>query len=103
MESTSISRKYWKRPKTQKCTITVDNSANFGQDLCIMIKISEFNFLGTNFQRQMNDYIKTISSSDKVFVSADKSRNIYKMDKDQTRNYSIEILQKLIERLTKIE
>ena len=68
-----------------------------------MIKISEFNFLGTNFQRQINDYIKTISSSDKVFVSADKSRNIYKMDEDQTRNCSIEILQKPIERLTKTE
>ena len=48
-----------------------------------MIKNTEFKFVSKNFQRQINDYIKTINSSDKVFVSADKSQNIYKVDKDQ--------------------
>ena len=48
-----------------------------------MIKNTEFKFVSKNFQRQINDYIKTINSSDKVFVSADKSQNIYKIDKDQ--------------------
>ena len=89
MESTSISKKDWKRPKTdvwfptQTCPTTIANSANFEQDLYIMIKNTEFKFVSKNFQRQINDYIKTINSSDKVFVSADKSQNIYKVDKDQ--------------------
>ena len=48
-----------------------------------MIKNTEFKFVSKNFQRQINDYIKTINSSDKVFVYADKSQNIYKIDKDQ--------------------
>ena len=48
-----------------------------------MIKNTEFKFVSKNFQRQINDYIKTINSGDKVFVSADKSQNIYKIDKDQ--------------------
>ena len=48
-----------------------------------MIKNTEFKFVSKNFQRQINDYIKTINSSDKVFVSADKSQNIYKINKDQ--------------------
>ena len=48
-----------------------------------MIKNTEFKFVSKNFQRQINNYIKTINSSDKVFVSADKSQNIYKIDKDQ--------------------
>ena len=48
-----------------------------------MIKNIEFKFVNNNFQRQLTDDIKAINSSDKVFVSADKSRNIYKMDKDQ--------------------
>ena len=89
MKSTSISKKDWKRPKTdvwfptQTCPTTIANSANFEQDLYIMIKNTEFKFVSKNFQRQINDYIKTINSSDKVFVSADKSQNIYKVDKDQ--------------------
>ena len=89
MKSTSISKKDWKRPKTdvwfptQTCPTTIANSANFEQDLYIMIKNTEFKFVSKNFQRQINDYIKTINSSDKVFVSADKSQNIYKIDKDQ--------------------
>ena len=89
MESTSISKKDWKRPKTdvwfptQTCPTTIANSANFEQDLYIMIKNTEFKFVSKNFQRQINDYIKTINSGDKVFVSADKSQNIYKIDKDQ--------------------
>ena len=48
-----------------------------------MIKNTEFKFVSKNFQRQINDYIKTINISDKVFVSADKSQNIYKINKDQ--------------------
>ena len=89
MKSTSISKKDWKRPKTdvwfptQTCPTTIANSANFEQDLYIMIKNTEFKFVSKNFQRQINDYIKTINSGDKVFVSADKSQNIYKIDKDQ--------------------
>ena len=89
MKSTSISKKDWKRPKTdvwfstQTCPTTIANSANFEQDLYILIKNTEFKFVSKNFQRQINDYIKTINSSDKVFVSADKSQNIYKIDKDQ--------------------
>lgn len=92
MKSTSISKKDWKRPKTdvwfptQTCPTTIANSANFEQDLYIMIKNTEFKFVSKNFQRQINDYIKTINSSDKVFVSADKSRNIYKMNNNQYTN-----------------
>ena len=48
-----------------------------------MIKNIEFKCVSNNFQRQLTDDIKAINNSDKVFVSADKSRNIYKMDKEQ--------------------
>ena len=48
-----------------------------------MIKNIEFKFVSNNFQRQLTDDIKAINNSDKVFVSTDKSRNIYKMDKEQ--------------------
>ena len=67
----------------QQCPQIVDDLANFEQDLYNMIKNIEFKFVSNNFQRQLTDDIKAINNSDKVFVSADKSRNIYKMDKEQ--------------------
>ena len=48
-----------------------------------MIKNIEFKSVSNSFQRQLTDDIKAINRSDKAFVSADKSRNIYKMNKDQ--------------------
>ena len=63
---------------TQKCPQTVDDLTNFEQHPYIMIKNIEFKFVSNNFQRQLTDCIKAINSSDNVFVSADKSRNIYK-------------------------
>ena len=46
--------------------------------------------------------ILTFNSSDKVFVSADKSRSIYKMDKDQYTKLLHESITKVLERLTKM-
>ena len=48
-----------------------------------MIKNIEFKSVSNNFRRHLTDDIKAINSSDKVFISADKSRNIYKIDKNQ--------------------
>ena len=48
-----------------------------------MIKNIEFKSVSNIFQRRLTDDITAFNSSDKVFVSANKLRNIYKMDKDQ--------------------
>ena len=48
-----------------------------------MIKNIEFKSVSNIFQRRLTDDITAINSSDKVFVSANKLRNIYKMDNDQ--------------------
>ena len=47
-----------------------------------MIKNIQFRKVNNNFQSQLNEDIKQIKRDSKIFVSADKSRNIYKMDKE---------------------
>ena len=89
VENTSISRKDCKLPKRDawfsntKVSPTTDDLTHFEEDLDIMIKNIEFKSVSNNFQRQLADDIKAIKNSDKVFVSTDKLRNIYLMDKDQ--------------------
>ena len=47
-----------------------------------MIKNIQFRKVSNNFQSQLNEDIKQIKGDSKIFVAADKSRNIYKMDKE---------------------
>ena len=46
-----------------------------------MIKHIQFRKLNNSFQNQLNEDIKQIKRDNKIFVPADKSRNIYKMDR----------------------
>ena len=48
-----------------------------------MIKNIEFRNVKNYFQEKLKEDINEIKTSDKVFVAADKSRHIYKMDKQQ--------------------
>ena len=47
-----------------------------------MIKNIEFRNANNTFQEKLRNDIKELSQENKVFVSADKSTNIYKMDKE---------------------
>ena len=48
----------------------------------LMIKNVEFRNTNNTFQEKLRNDIKELSQENKVFVSADKSTNIYKMDKE---------------------
>ena len=50
---------------------------NFENDLYEMIRTVEFEPVRTNFQRQLSEDLRSIKNSDKVYVSADKTRNMY--------------------------
>ena len=50
---------------------------NFENDMYEMIRTIEFEPVRTNFQRQLSNDLRSIKNSDKVFVSADKTRNMY--------------------------
>ena len=57
--------------------------AQFENNLLLLIKNLELKKVHNDFQMRLRDDIKEIKASNKTFVSADKSRHIYKMEKDE--------------------
>ena len=53
----------------------------FERELVEMTQITEFRKTDT-FQRTLNQDVKSVRSSNKAFIPADKTRNMYEMDKD---------------------
>ena len=66
--------------KTRKCPKPVAEMAPFENELMDMIKNLEFRNVNSNFQRQLYNDLKTVKSCPKVIMSADKSRNMYKIE-----------------------
>ncbi len=66
--------------RSRKCPPTVDLLTDFENDLQMMVKNVEFRNINNPFQTKMSNDIKEIRSSQKVFVPADKSRNVYKLE-----------------------
>ena len=69
--------------KSTKCPPAVPELSQFENDLMCLVKNLEFRKVNNEFQNKLNNDINEIKTSDKVFVAADKSRHIYKMEKDQ--------------------
>ena len=69
--------------KTRHCPPVVDELTNFENDLMLMIKNIQFKNIKNDFQNKLKEDINEIKNSNKIFVSADKSRNIYKMEKEE--------------------
>ena len=61
----------------------MEELSNFENDLLLMIKIIEFRKINNSFQERLNNEIKQIKSSNEVFVSADKSRYVYKLGRSE--------------------
>ena len=55
----------------------------FQNDLLLLVNNVEFNKVHNDFQESLRDDIKEIKASNKRLVSADKSGNIYKIEKDE--------------------
>ena len=48
-----------------------------------MIRKIEFETIRTEFQRKLSENLPSIKCSNKIFVSADKTRNIYGLDPNE--------------------
>ena len=59
--------------------------ADFELDLMNMIKRLEFRKVNTVFQEQLNSDIEQIKKNNKIFVSADKSRNTMLQQEEYTK------------------
>jgi hypothetical protein len=67
--------------KSRKSPPQHSDLANFENDLLKLIKNISFTNSQNNFQKQLKTDIAKIKSSNNVFVFADKSRNIYELNK----------------------
>ena len=59
----------------------VEEVANFEHDLMMMIKNIQFKNINNDFQTKLRNDISDIQKSEKVLMPADKSRNIYKVER----------------------
>ena len=67
--------------KTVKCPSSVKELVPFENDMMDMIKNLEFKRVNNEFQSNLRNDIRQIRRSNNLFISADKSRNIYKVSK----------------------
>ena len=65
-----------------------------------MTKNVEFRNINNTFQEKLNNNIKELRESDKVFVSVDKSLYIYKMEKDEYKKLLFENITKTYKKTT---
>ena len=69
--------------KSVKCPPTIQEVTDFENDLQQMIKNVEFRQISNNFQGKLKNDIEHIKESNKIFVFADKSRNIYEVEQEE--------------------
>ena len=67
---------------SNKCLSSVDELSAFKSDLVMMIKNIEFRKITDVFQSKLRKDIKIAKRSKNLFISTDKSTNIYTMEKD---------------------
>ena len=68
--------------KTRNCPPQIKEMIPFENDLFDMIKNVKFRHVKNDFQKILSNDLKEIKSSDKVFIFADKTRNVYEVSKD---------------------
>ena len=80
--------------KSRKCPNGIDELSKFEDDLMLMIKNIEFRNVSNTFQDQLRNDISEIRNTEKVIIPADKTRNLYKMEKDDYNKYLTENITK---------
>ena len=68
-----------------RCTYasyTLQELENFENELMFMIKNIQFRKINNSFQSQLSEDIKQINRDSQIFVPADKSHNISKIDRE---------------------
>ena len=80
--------------KSRKCPNGIDELSKFEDDLMLMIKNIEFRNVSNTFQDQLRNDISEIRNTEKVIIPADKTRNLYKMEKDDYNKYFTENITK---------
>ena len=69
--------------KSRKCPPPIDELKPFEEDMFQLVENVTFKQVRNAFQDKLRRDVKSINSSKKVLVFADKTRNLYEMDKGQ--------------------
>ena len=67
--------------KSRNCPPIFEEVANFEHNLMMMIKNIQLKYIKNDVQKQLKKDISEIQKCEKVLIPADKSRNIYKMER----------------------
>ena len=76
----TIDNKFTLKPR--KCSPQIQDMKDFGNDILKLIEKIKFRIASVEFLNKLNEDIKKIRSSDKMFVSADKTQNYYEIAKE---------------------
>ena len=68
--------------KLHNCPLLVNGLAEFESDLLTMVHDIEFRPVRNNFLSKLKDDVEVINNTKEVLLSADKSTNTYKMNKN---------------------
>ena len=68
--------------KSRKCAPQVESMKGFKKDLTKMIENIQFRRVFSTFLLKLNEDIKNIKSSKKMFISADITQNFYEVEKE---------------------
>ena len=69
--------------KTLNCPPKIKEMVLFERDLWDLVNKIKFRKVSSSFQNQLKEDIKAIKKSKKIFVFADKTSNIYQIEKDE--------------------
>ena len=69
------------RLKSRKCLQQIPEMKAFENDILTMIENIEFRRVSDEFLKKLDEDIKKINSSEKMFVPADKTQSFYQIDK----------------------
>ena len=84
---------YMNRSDTQETpSPEIKDMVPFEKHLWNRVNKLKFRKIKTNFQRKLNEDIREIKRSNKVLVFADKMSNIYKLDTDEYKKLTAEVI-----------
>ena len=84
-----------------KCPPTVEQLANFESDLFLLVKNIEYRPARSTFQHKVKEDIRSIKNCKELLVPADKSTDIYKIDKSDYNKYLQENITKTYKKSNK--
>ena len=69
--------------KTRNCPPKIEELQEFEEEFLQMIENVQFHKTSNEFQKQLKEDIKTVTNSNRLFISADKTRDMCKVERNQ--------------------